>query len=333
MSPRHAPGPGDDEGPPGPWKSREHATGTGDGRGRATADARVSAVVITWNRREEVLRSVGRLLALPERPKVVVVDNGSDDGTAEAVSAAYPRADVVALRENLGAVGRNLGVQRLDTPYVAFADDDTWWEPGSLARAADVLDAHPRLAVVTARILAEPGSREDPIVPELRDSPVRGPSWLPGPALGSFLAGASVLRRDAFLRCGGFSRRLWLGGEEELLAVDLATAGWELCYLEELTVHHEASRNRDAHARRRVGLRNTLWFTWLRRPVRAAMRRTLHLARTVPHDRVSALAALDALRGLPWVLAERRRVPERVEVRLASLEQAQATSRARRYVS
>ena len=76
---------------------------------------------------------------------------------------------------------------------------------------------------------------------------------LPGPALGSFLAGASVLRRDAFLDAGGFHSRLWLGGEEELLAVDLATAGWELCYVEDLTVHHQASTLRDPSKRRRDG--------------------------------------------------------------------------------
>lgn len=296
-------------------------------------DRRVAVVVITWNRREEVLTSLGRLLALPERPRVILVDNASTDGTAKAVEAAYPEVEVAALERNAGAVGRNIGVSMLDTPYVAFADDDTWWEPGSLARAADVLDAHPRLAVITARILVEPGGAEDPIVPELRDSPVAGPGWLPGPALGSFLAGASVLRRSAFEELGGFHPRLWLGGEEELLAVDLAAAGWELCYLEELTVHHQASQQRDAHGRRRVGLRNTIWFTWLRRPVRAALRRMFQLARTVPHDRVTALAVLDALRGLPWVLAERRTLPAAVEVRLAALERAQATSKARRYVS
>ncbi|GAA2846014.1 glycosyltransferase [Streptosporangium fragile] len=296
-------------------------------------DLRIGAVVITWNRRREALASVGRLLALPERPHVVLVDNGSTDGTAEAVRQAHPAAEVVALETNLGAAGRNIGVRRLRAPYVAFCDDDTWWEPGTLTRAADALDAHPRLAVVTARILVEPGGREDPIVPEMRDSPVPTPGWLPGPALGSFLAGASVLRRDAFLACGGFDRRLWLGGEEELLAADLAAAGWELCYLEELTVHHRASPLRDAHARRRVGLRNTLWFVWLRRPVRPALRRTLHLIRTVPHDRVSALAVLDALRGLPWVLAERRPLPPHAEARIASLEEAQARSVARRYVS
>jgi GT2 family glycosyltransferase len=296
-------------------------------------EARVAVVVITHQRRDELLLALDRLLALPEQPHVVVVDNGSTDGTADAVRERFPGVDLLASAENLGAVGRNLGVARLDTPYVAFCDDDTWWEPGSLRTAADVLDAHPRLAVVTARIVVEPGSREDPIVPELRDSPVRGAAWLPGPALGSFLAGASVLRRKAFLEAGGFSERLWLGGEEELMAGDLAAAGWELCYLPALTVHHQASRARDPHLRRRHGIRNTLWTTWLRRPIRPAVRRTLHLLRTVPRDRVSVLGLLEAVGGLPWVLRERRVLPPHAEARFAALDRAQRRSTARRYVS
>jgi GT2 family glycosyltransferase len=293
----------------------------------------VAVVVITHERRAELLLAVERLLGLPEQPRVVVVDNGSGDGTADVVRDRFPDVDLIASTENLGAVGRNLGVARLDTPYVAFCDDDTWWEPGSLRAAADVLDAHPGLAVVTARIVVEPDGREDPIVPELRDSPVRGAPWLPGPALGSFLAGASVLRREAFWEVGGFSERLWLGGEEELMAGDLAARGWELCYLPALTVHHQASRARDPHLRRRHGIRNTLWTTWLRRPLRPALRRTLHLLRTVPRDRVSALGLLEAVRGLPWVLRERRVLPAHAEARFAALDDAQRRSTARRYVS
>lgn len=296
-------------------------------------DPRVGVVVITLDRRREALACLERLACLPERPHVVLVDNGSSDGTADAVRRAHPQVELVALRTNLGAVGRNLGVERLSTPYVAFCDDDTWWEPGSLRRAADLLDAHPTLGLVTARIVVEPGGGDDPIVAELRDSPVPGPGWLPGPALGSFLAGASMLRREAFASCGGFSQRLMFAGEEELLAVDLLTAGWELCYVEDLVVHHEASKLRDPHARRRAGLRNTLWFTWLRQPLRVALRRTAFLARTVPADRTSALAVLDALRGLSWVVAERRPMPAPVASRLAQLYVAQRRSVARRYVS
>ncbi|MBC3762509.1 glycosyltransferase family 2 protein [Quadrisphaera oryzae] len=305
-------------------------------------DPRLGVVVITWQRREEALAAVGRLLDLPERPRVVVVDNGSTDGTAGALRRAHPaavaseRLEVVPLAHNAGAVGRNVGVARLaelGLRYAAFCDDDTWWEPGSLARAGDVLDAHPDVAVLTARIVVEPSGREDPIVAELRDSPVVGSRpGLPGPALGSFLAGASVVRVDAFGQVGGFSARLWLGGEEEMCAADLAAAGWELCYLPDLTVHHRASALRDSSLRRRHGIRNTVWFTLLRRPWPAALRRLRVLARQVPKDRTTALAVADAVRGLPWVLRERRPLPPHAEARFLALEDAQTRSTARSYV-
>ncbi len=302
--------------------------------GSTGPDDRVAVVIITRDRRAELLHTLDRLAALPERPHVVVVDNASSDGTAAAVRAHHPEVEVVEASANLGAVGRNVGVEqvvRRGTPYVAFCDDDTWWDPGSLRRVADALDAHPRLAVVTARIVVEPAGTEDPIVRELRESPVRPSVPLPGPALGSFLAGASAVRVEAFREVGGFSPRLWLGGEEELLAADLATAGWELCYLEDLTVHHAASLVRDRRSRAREGIRNTLWFTWLRRPLAAALRRTWDVVRGLPRTGTAGLGVLDAVRGLPWVLRERRPLPPRVEARFRALEEPQRRSVARRY--
>lgn len=300
----------------------------------AGPDDRTAVVIITRDRRAELLRTLDRLAALPERPHVVVVDNASSDGTAAAVRARHPAVELVEPRANLGAVGRNVGVERVarrGTPYVAFCDDDTWWDPGSLRRVADALDAHPRLAVVTARIVVEPAGTEDPIVRELRESPVAPSVPLPGPALGSFLAGASAVRVEAFREVGGFSERLWLGGEEELLAADLATARWELCYLEDVTVHHAASVVRDRGSRAREGIRNTLWFTWLRRPVAAALRRTWTVVRGLPPTPTAGLGVLDAVRGLPWVLRERRALPPRVEARFRALEEPQRRSTARKY--
>ncbi|WP_433544399.1 glycosyltransferase family 2 protein (plasmid) [Streptomyces sp. CA-294286] len=299
---------------------------------RRGPDSRTTVVVITKDRREELLRTLRTLRELPERPRVVVTDNASRDGTAEAVARLFPEVQLLCPGENLGAVGRNLAVRHVRTPYVAFCDDDTWWEPGSLCRAADLLDAHPPLAAVTARIVVEPSGEEDPVVAELRDSPLPGPDWLPGPALGSFLAAATVIRADAFRGAGGFHPGLWLGGEEELLATDLLTQGHWLCYVPELTIHHAASKARDSTHRRVLGLRNTLWFTWLRRPWRSALRRTGHLLRTVPHDRPSLRAVAQAVQGLPWVLRQRAPVPAAIEARLVALEEARRHSTARRYV-
>ena len=297
-------------------------------------EQRVTIIVITHDRREELARTLKRLAALPNGPWVIVVDNGSGDGTAEFVRREHPEMTLIAADRNLGAVGRNLAVRLVRTPYIAFCDDDTWWEPGALTRAADLLDAHEKLAAITGRILVEPEGCDDPIVAELRDSPIPIPSGvrLPGPALGSILAGASVLRASAFRQAGGFNPRLWLGGEEELLAMDLAAHGWWLCYVPEVLVHHEPSARRESRVRRRDGIRNALWTTWLRRPLASALRRTAWLAGSIPRDKTSAEAILHALRGLPWVLKERRVVPGMVEENLRLLEAPQRKSTARRYV-
>ncbi|MEV2256552.1 glycosyltransferase [Streptomyces sp. NPDC050147] len=303
-----------------------------NGEGGSGPDPRTTVVVITKDRRTELLRTLRTLRELPERPPVIVTDNDSRDGTAEAVARQFPEVELLRPGRNLGAVGRNLAVRHARTPYVAFCDDDTWWEPGSLRRAADLLDAHPPLAAVTARIVVEPSGQEDPVVAELRDSPLSGPDWLPGPALGSFLAAATVIRADAFRGVGGFHPGLWLGGEEELLATDLLTRGHWLSYVPELTIHHHASQVRDSTDRRVLGLRNTLWFTWLRRPLPSALRRTGHLLRTVPRDKPTLRALARAVAGLPWVLRERAPVPASVEARIVALEKARRHSTARRYV-
>jgi N-acetylglucosaminyl-diphospho-decaprenol L-rhamnosyltransferase len=294
---------------------------------------RCTVVVITRDRRRTLLETLSRLRDLPGPPPVIVVDDASQDGTADAVAERFPETRLIRSAVNLGATGRNLAVDHVRTPYVAFCDDDTWWEPGALERAAALLDAHPRLAVVTGRILVEPGGREDPIVPELRGSPVPGPAWLPGPALGSFLAGASMLRAEAFREAGGFEPRLRLGGEEELLSTDLMTLGWHLCYADDVVVHHAPSGLREPHRRRRAGIRNTLWTTWLRRPLPSALRRTAGVLGGLPRDRVSAAALAEAVQGLPWVIRERRPVPRQVEACLRTLDGPQRRSRARRYVS
>jgi GT2 family glycosyltransferase len=170
----------------------------------------------------------------------------------------------------------------VDAPYVALCDDDTWWGPGSLRRAADLFDAHSRLAVATARVLVNAEQREDPACRAMENSPLPAEPGMPGwPVLG-FLAGASVARRSAFLEAGGFRDGLLIGGEEEGLAADLAARGWWLCYVPDLVAHHYPSPRRDGAGRHFRLVRNALWFAWLRRPLSGALRKTLRLARTGP---------------------------------------------------
>jgi GT2 family glycosyltransferase len=290
-------------------------------------DPRVAVVMITHNRREEVLRTLGEIARLPERPRTVVVDNGSTDGTAAAVAERYPSVEVLHAGGNLGASGRTLGLLHVHAPYVAFCDDDSWWKPGALRRAADQFDAHPRLGLVTGRILVGPEGQDDPICEELRRSPLPRDPGMPGPPVLGFLACATVVRRSAYLEAGGFNARILVGGEEQWLAADLASRSWWLCYVPEIVVHHHPSVLRDRHSRRWQEIRNALWFAWLRRPWPSALGRTIRLARTVPHDRASLRGFAAAFAGLPWVLRQRRVVSPEVERLLRMLDVPQPAAK------
>jgi GT2 family glycosyltransferase len=278
--------------------------------------------MITHNRREEVLASLDHLACLPEHPSILVVDNGSSDSTTEAVARQFPQVNVLSAGGNLGAAARNLGVRAVQVPYVALCDDDTWWEPGSLAHAADLFDAHPRLAVATARILVGSQEEEDPICAELERSPLPAEKGMPGAPLLGFMAGASMVRRSAFLSAGGFEPRFFLGGEEELLAADLVAAGWWLCYVPRLVVHHHPSVRRDASGRRWHLLRNALWSTWLRRPLSGALRKTGRLVGSAPRTRETCRGLAAAVAGLPWVLRQRRVVSPEIERSFRLLERS-----------
>jgi GT2 family glycosyltransferase len=271
----------------------------------------LSVVVLTHDRREQVLQTTQRLLALPDQPQVVVVDNGSGDGTMQALRErfdAMPRLRVVRSERNLGAAGRNIGVQHAQTRYVAFCDDDVWWQPGSLSNAVALLDMHPRIAVLCAHVLVGERGAPDPASIAMARSPLDS-SGLPGRAIAGFLAGASVMRADAFLRHGGYRRELFIGGEEELLALDLLAAGWSLVYAPGLVVHHHPSSLRDAAGRRHLLARNAIWVACMRYPARDAWQRAWQQLRK--GSRESALWPLlrDTCAGLPWALRQRRVVP------------------------
>ena len=281
----------------------------------------VSVVIATHDRRESLLRSLARLDD-GEHP-VVVVDNASSDGSAAAVGEQHPRVDVLELPANAGAVARTDGVRRATTRYVAFADDDSWWEPGALTAAVALLDAHPRLAVVVGRVRMAGDGSEDAVTRKHRLA-LLGRSAA-GPDVLSFPAFAAVVRRDAYLGVGGFSRLLFFGGEEHLLALDLAAAGWQLTFSEDVVAWHDpAGPDRPSAARWSLQTRNDVLVDWLRRPLPVALAATAGLARRALTEPAARTALVGLLRRLPVALVQRRPVPAAVERRFATAQRPAA---------
>ncbi|HWG99855.1 MAG TPA: glycosyltransferase [Pilimelia sp.] len=288
----------------------------------AAGEVPVTVVVMTRDRRENVLATLTRLTQLPERPAIIVVDNGSSDGTVPAVHRSFPGVRVISLRQNQGAPARTLGARAATTPYVAFADDDSWWAPGALRRAAAIFDSCPRLGLLAAQILVGPEQRPDPTCALMADSPLPREPDAPGPSVLGFVACGAVVRREAFLAVGGFSPLIFFFGEEQLLAQDLMAAGWQLAYVPEVVAHHDpGSAVGDRTGRDRLAVRNAVLTLLLRRPVPVAVVQTLRLL-AGRRSLAAAAGLLDALRRSPQALRQRVRLPPQVEYQARLLEAA-----------
>lgn len=128
------------------------------------------------------------------RPDLVVVDDGSADGSGDIAAAMGARC-LRRAPQGLSAA-RNAGVATTLTPLIAFLDSDDRWLPNKLERQIEVLNSEPSLGFVTtmARIVVEPGVPRPQWTPALNDGDL-----LPE-ALGSTL----LVRRDVLEKVGGF---------------------------------------------------------------------------------------------------------------------------------
>lgn len=119
----------------------------------------VAVVVLSWNARELTLRCLGSLVATRYPSlSIVLVDNGSVDDTVEAVAAAFPDVDVVALESNRGfAGGVNAGLARaleLDAEHVLLLNNDATIEPGAIEPLAAAA-GEPSIGAACPQILHE----------------------------------------------------------------------------------------------------------------------------------------------------------------------------------
>ena len=278
----------------------------------------VGVAIATRDRRRNVVETVLRLRALPEQPPVVVVDNASSDGTAQALQG-IAGVEVIRLAENRGAAARNDAARRLGTPLVAFSDDDSWWEPGALRCAADLFKQYPEVGLVAARILVGPEGKLDPACSAMALSPLGQPPGHPGPAILGFVACGAIVRRSAFLSVGGFNPLLHLGCEETLLSLDLADAGWKLAYADDVVAHHHPYPGA-REGRRALELRNLVLIAWLRCSRRWALALSGRTALSAIDNQHARVALGGVARLSPELLRRRRRLSVEVERQLELIE-------------
>lgn len=218
--------------------------------------------IVVWNTRDLTLRAIERLLAAtPELDlRVLVRDNGSDDGSADAIEAAYP--DVTVDRgDNVGfARGVNALLARSDASWFLTLNSDAWPEPGALLRLLEDGERHPDAAAVAPLLLRPEGGLEHSTHP-LPSLPVAAITALHAERLvGAARAGrmglhgywrhdeprsvgwavgaALLLRRSAVEEIGGFDESLFMYAEDLEWCWRARRHGWDIRFTPDAVVRH-----------------------------------------------------------------------------------------------
>ena len=249
-----------------------------DGGQRGDASG-VSAVIITRNRRDALVTVLDRLETLPV-DEVVVVDNGSSDGTADALRARSG-VRVVDAGQNLGIAGRNVGAREARGEFLLMLDDDSYPLPGAVEALVEALRADPRLGVVGG--LVRDVDAEGRLL--LQDELGTFDWWLRAGRTGDappagfpaffFPEGAALFRKSAFDEVGGFFEPYFHYSSEIDLAARLVGRGWGVSYVPAALFDHLKAPGRgSADVALYYRIRNHLWYLWLRLPPSVAVRRT-----------------------------------------------------------
>jgi glycosyltransferase involved in cell wall biosynthesis len=160
---------------------------------------RISVVIPVYNGAAYVGEAIASVRAQsPTVTEIIVVDDGSTDGSA-AVAGKIAGVRVVT-QENAGqAAARNRGAELAQDGWLAFLDADDLWAPGKLALQLDAFEQDPKLDLVFGHALQFRHGEQT--IPEMPALPM--PAYLPG---------AMLLKRETFLRVGGY-RSDWKVGE------------------------------------------------------------------------------------------------------------------------
>jgi GT2 family glycosyltransferase len=219
-------------------------------------------MIASFNRRDELLNAIGRCFAQDYADKEVhVVDDGSTDGTFEAVRSAFPTVIISRNEQSCGSVhSRNQIFERVTGDILIGFDDDSWFvEPDSTSRVVERFVREPDLGILEFQDIGpEFPERIDPASPGRLNG-----GW----HVSSFGGGRYALRRSVLEKTGLFPAFFWHAYEEPDLAWRVWNVGYRcMCWNDIIVWHDLSERNRSLQRRHYFQARNALLSTWLRVP-------------------------------------------------------------------
>jgi N-acetylglucosaminyl-diphospho-decaprenol L-rhamnosyltransferase len=236
----------------------------------------LSVIIVNWNTREILLNCLASLVSCVGQCEVVVVDNGSMDGSAAAVRDKFPNVNIIQCEGNQGyARAGMLGFRASTGHYVLFLNSDTVVPSEALPRLIAFLEERPHVAACGPRLARADGTAQSFAFgrdPKLRYLLARACAKLglrpPLHDWGTFevqvvdwVSGACMLvRRAALDQVSGFDERMFLYFEDNDLCLRLRRAGWLVVYNPQVTIIHIGGASLFNNALRREYYRESLLY-------------------------------------------------------------------------
>jgi GT2 family glycosyltransferase len=239
----------------------------------------LSIVLVCWNNKDYLEPCLESLYEAGLRSSfdVVVVDNGSVDGSQAMLRAKFPQVQLIQNDHNAG-LGRasNQGIEATEGRHVLLLNNDTLVNGPSLDAMVEFLDTHSEAGAVGGRLLNADGSfqagyagfsslREEFLIAtrlgelfwdgypsHADDSRVKPVGWLSSACL--------LLRREALDQVGLLDEEYFIYGDEADLQYRLQQAGWQVYYLPTAYTIHYGGRSMDRWRRRKMVYRGKMLF-------------------------------------------------------------------------
>ncbi len=172
--------------------------------------------------------------------RIIVVDNGSVDGSLDLLRADFPEIELIANTENLGfAAANNQAIKQCTEELLFFLNPDTELENGCLKAIRKFMDAHPKVGLAGPVIINRNGSSHPAVEYRYPGSRYGGGRFddLPG-KIAWILGAAMVARSSVIAAVGGFDTRFFLYSEDIDLCLAVRKEGWQLAQIPEAKVMH-----------------------------------------------------------------------------------------------
>jgi GT2 family glycosyltransferase len=264
---------------------------------------------------------------------VILVDNGSVDGSAEWVAATFPQVYLIRNETNRGfAQANNQAIRASTSEFVALLNNDTVVEPDWLQSLLDAIDAKPSIGMCASKMLL--ASQPDTVDSAGIDIDRAGIAWgITGSAAAlnqsrlvfGASGGAALYRRAMLDEIGLFDEDFFAYLEDVDLAWRAKWAGWGAVYVPEAVVYHVHSGTSHTipHFKSRLLGRNKIWvlcknypfpqILWNLPLILAYEAMSLTYALLERRFLSALMGRLEALGKVPGMMAKRKRTPKNVD--------------------